>query len=78
MLLVIYAKIVHHNFIPTIYENFKSFFYLSRAKEYFETCIPVLFQQLKQRIKAVLRYFHWTNNILINGQYLKNAKYHVW
>ena len=28
MLVVIYAKILHHSFIPTIYENFKSVFFL--------------------------------------------------
>ena len=28
MLVVIYAKILHHNFIPTTHENFKSVFLL--------------------------------------------------
>ena len=28
MLVVIYAKILHHSFIPTIYENFKSVSFL--------------------------------------------------
>ena len=28
MLVVIYTKILHHSFIPTIYENFKSVFLL--------------------------------------------------
>ena len=34
MLVVIYAKILHRSFIPTIYENFKSLFlaYLVQTK----------------------------------------------
>ena len=28
MLVVIYAEILHHSFISTIYENFKSLFWL--------------------------------------------------
>ena len=44
MLGVIYAEILYHSFIPTIYGNFRSvflFIYLSRANENLETCIPV-------------------------------------
>ena len=42
MLVVIYAKILHNRFIPTIYENFKSvFFYLFSANENSEACIQV-------------------------------------
>ena len=48
ILVVIYAKILHHNFIPTIYENFKSFFYLSNANENLETCALVWFEQLNE------------------------------
>ena len=28
MLVAIYAKILHHSFIPTTYENFKSVFFI--------------------------------------------------
>ena len=41
MLVATYAKIIHHSSIPTIYENFKSVFYLSSAHENLETCIQV-------------------------------------
>ena len=45
MLVVIYAKILHHSFIRTIYKNFKSvFFYLSRTHDNLETCIQVWFE----------------------------------
>ena len=37
MLVVIYAKILHHSFIPTIYENFKSNVFLSSANENLRT-----------------------------------------
>ena len=50
MLGVIYAEILYHSFIPTIYGNFRSvflFIYLSRANENLETCIPVWFEQSK-------------------------------
>ena len=40
MLVVSYIKILHHIFIPTIYENFNQFFYLSRTNGNFETCMP--------------------------------------
>ena len=43
MLLAIYAKILHYSFVPTIYENFKSF-YLSSTQENFETCIQAWFE----------------------------------
>ena len=48
MLVAIYAKILHHNFNPTIYENFKSIFYLSSARKNLETCLWVQFKQLKE------------------------------
>ena len=49
MLVVIYAKILHHSFITIIYERFNSIFlYLSCANENWETCIPVWFEQLKK------------------------------
>ena len=51
MLVVIYAKTLHRNFIPIIYENFKSSFLRKRK-----------FGNLKkrnERTKAVLRYFQW-------------------
>ena len=35
MLVVIYPKILHHSFIPTIYENFKSLFRLILRKRKF-------------------------------------------
>lgn len=39
---VIHVKILHHNFIPTIYGNLKSvFFYLSGANENLEIGILV-------------------------------------
>ena len=41
MLVVIYAKTLHHSFIPTIYENFKLDFLLTSAHENFETCMQV-------------------------------------
>ena len=42
MLVVIYAKILDHSFIPTIYENFKPVsFYLSGVNENLETCVQV-------------------------------------
>ena len=37
MLVVIYAKILHHSFISTIYENFKSNVFLSSANENLRT-----------------------------------------
>ena len=47
---VIYATILHHSFIPTIYENLKlvSFFNLSSANTNLKTCIHVWFEQLKE------------------------------
>ena len=49
MSVVIYAKILYHSFVPTIYENFKWFFftYLVKTKigKYW---IPVWFKQLKE------------------------------
>ena len=48
MLVVSYIKILHHIFIPTIYENFNQFFYLSRTNGNFETCMPFWFEQLKE------------------------------
>ena len=53
MLLEIYAKMLHHSFIPTIYRNFKSLFYLPSVNENLETCIQVWSEQLK----VILRYF---------------------
>ena len=48
-LVIVYAKILHHSFIPTIYENFESiFFYLSDANKNLETYPPVWFDQLKE------------------------------
>ena len=44
MLVVIYAKILHHSFIRTINENFN----LSRANENLETCTQIWFDQLKK------------------------------
>ena len=46
MLVVMYAKILHHSFIRTIYEN--QFCYLSSANKILETCIQVWFEQLKE------------------------------
>ena len=48
MLVVIFAEILHHRFIRTIYNNFKSGFCLSSANENFETCIQVWFVQLEE------------------------------
>ena len=50
MLVVSYAKVLHHIFIRTIYKNFKSFFFfffLSRTDGNFETCVAVSFEQFK-------------------------------
>ena len=48
MLVVIYAKILDHSFISTIYENYKPVsFYLSGVNENLETCVQVWFEQLK-------------------------------
>ena len=44
MLVVIYAKILHHSFNSTICDNFKSGFYLSSGNENLETCIKVWFE----------------------------------
>ena len=33
MLVAVYAKILNHSFIPTIYENVKLVYYLSRTSE---------------------------------------------
>ena len=41
MLVIIYAKILHHSFILTIHGNFESVFYLSSAQENLETYIQV-------------------------------------
>ena len=73
--ILIYAKILHHSFIPTICENF----------------IPIFWTYLLQTKICKLAYlFHlsnWKNkssfeilsldNILINGHYLENVIYHV-
>ena len=58
MVAVIYAKILHRSFIPTIYENFKSvfFIYLGQTKIWKPECMLDL---VIERIVAVLRYFHW-------------------
>ena len=55
MLVVIYAKILHHSFTPTIYENFKSVLIsfnfksdLFRANENLEICMPVWIVQLNE------------------------------
>ena len=68
---VSYAKILHHIFIPKIYENFKSVFFLSRTNGNFETCVAVWFEQLKElkQFKVLS-----VNNILTNGHSLKNVK----
>ena len=72
ILVVIYAKILDISFIPTIYEHF---FYLSRGNESLEIGIPVWFEQLKE-LKQLFEVL-LLDNILINGHFLKNAKYHV-
>ena len=61
MLVVSYAKTLHHIFISTIYGTFKSVFHLSRTNENFETCMPVWFEQLNE-LKTVLRYIHSINS----------------
>ena len=48
ILVVIYAKILHHSFVPTTSENFKSIFYLSCTKENLKICVPVWFEQLRE------------------------------
>ena len=56
MLLVIYAKILHHSFIPTIYDNFKSVFFIYLV----QTKIRKLVYRFDlEIIKAILRYFYW-------------------
>ena len=56
MLLVIYAKILHHGFIPTIYDNFKSVFFIYLV----QTKIRKLVYRFDlEIIKAILRYFYW-------------------
>ena len=42
MLVVVYAKILHHSFIPTMYETLNHFFYLSN--ENLETCVQNQFE----------------------------------
>ena len=56
VIVVIYAKILHLNFIPTICENFKSVFWLIYCKRKFENLYTGLIWEIK-RIKAILRYF---------------------
>ena len=51
MLVVIYSKILHHRFIPTIYQFLNQFFYLSSANENLEICVSVWFAQLKEQKK---------------------------
>ena len=59
MLVAIYPKILHHNFIPTIYDNFKSVFMLIECNRKFGNMDTALLW-VNKRIKAILRYFHWT------------------
>ena len=47
-LVVIYAKILHHSFIPIISKNFISACYIFRVNENLETSISILFVQLKE------------------------------
>ena len=58
MLVVIYAKILNHSFIPTIYENFKPVFLLIYCKRKFKNLYTGLIRVI-ERIEAVLWYFHW-------------------
>ena len=45
-----YAKILHHNFTPTIYENLKSVFEIiqGKKKKKMEIRMPVLFELLNE------------------------------
>ena len=47
-LAVVYAKILHQSFIPTIYKSFKLVRYLSRANQNLETCMSIWFVQLRE------------------------------
>ena len=68
ILVVIYAKILHHSLIPTIFEEIQ-FFYLSRTHENLETCLFDLSNWKNQSSFEVL-----SLDILINGHYLKKNK----
>ena len=72
---VIYDKILHHGFIQTIYENFKWFFftYIVQAKIW---KLVYLFDLSNWRNKNSFEMLS-LDNILMNGHYLKNVKYHV-
>ena len=48
MLVVVYAKILKHSFIPTIYENVKLVYYLSRTSENLETSMSAWFGKLQE------------------------------
>ena len=75
MLVLIWVTILNISLIPTIYENFKSMFLLSRANKNLKTSgMPVWFEQLgKLKDFEILSLY----NILINWHYLKKGKYHV-
>ena len=52
MLIAIYAKTLHHSFIPTIYENFKAFFLHVYSEQKFEnlhTCFYLIWQLKEQK-----------------------------
>ena len=58
---VSYAKILHHIFITTIYENFKLVFLPTWDERKFQilyACLICLISAI-ERIKTVSRYFHW-------------------
>ena len=50
MLVVIYAKVLHHNFIPMIYEVFKSIFLFIYRKQKFGNLSD---------LSNWKKYFHW-------------------
>ena len=56
MLVVIYAKILNHCFIPTIYENSSQFLlvYFKRKLGHLNACLIFAIE----RIQTILRYFH--------------------
>ena len=65
---------MHHSFIPTVYENFKPVFLLNWNRQKSRNWHTRLIWEIEW-IKAVEVFS--LDNILINGNYLKNRKLHL-
>ena len=78
-----YAKILHHNFIVTIYENFKSIFYSSRVNVILGHCFfvqnycvrGIIFISLSAAMKELLQtvYFEFPNALNLSCTWVKKA-----